>query len=87
MVGPNMSRDLAGEWCLIEVVLLEPDGKILALLRVTRTDGQGFLLDVEGGYGADPQVAPVEVGAGERMIDRALIDLYEMRGKIRALKN
>jgi hypothetical protein len=36
----------------------------------------------EGGYGADPQVAPVEVGAGERMMDRALIHLYKMRGKL-----
>jgi hypothetical protein len=36
----------------------------------------------EGGYGADPQVSPVEVGAGERMMDRALIHLYRMRGKI-----
>ncbi len=32
----------------------------------------------EGGYGADPEVSPVEVGAGERMMDRALIYLYEM---------
>jgi hypothetical protein len=37
----------------------------------------------EGGYGADPQVAPAEVGAGERIMDRALINLYEMRGKIK----
>jgi hypothetical protein len=29
----------------------------------------------EGGYGADPQVSPVEVGAGERIVDRALIHL------------
>jgi neutral ceramidase len=36
----------------------------------------------EGGYGADPQVSPVEVGAGERMMDRALIHLYKMRGKL-----
>jgi neutral ceramidase len=35
----------------------------------------------EGGYGADAQVAPAEVGAGERMIDRALIHLYQMRAK------
>jgi tRNA-modifying protein YgfZ len=33
-------------------LLLQPDGKLAALLRVTRTDGQGFLLDVEGGYGS-----------------------------------
>jgi len=32
-------------------LLLEPDGKLSALLRVTRTDGRGFVLDVEGGYG------------------------------------
>jgi hypothetical protein len=37
----------------------------------------------EKGYGADAQVSPVEIGAGERMMDQALIDLYEMRGKIR----
>ncbi len=36
----------------------------------------------EGGYGADPQVSPVELGAGERMMDRALIHLYKMRGKL-----
>lgn len=37
----------------------------------------------EGGYGADLRVAPVEVGAGERMMDQALIELYRLRGKFR----
>ncbi len=37
----------------------------------------------EGGYGADAAVSPVEVGAGERMMDRALIHLYRMRGALR----
>ena len=32
-------------------LLLEPDGKLSALLRVTRIDGQGFVLDVDAGYG------------------------------------
>ena len=32
-------------------LLLEPDGKLSALLRVTRTDAQGYVLDVDGGYG------------------------------------
>ncbi|HEV3263776.1 MAG TPA: neutral/alkaline non-lysosomal ceramidase N-terminal domain-containing protein [Gemmataceae bacterium] len=36
----------------------------------------------EGGYGAEPPVSNAEVGAGERMIDRALIHLYKMRGKL-----
>jgi hypothetical protein len=37
----------------------------------------------EGGYGTEPPVSPAQIGAGERVMDRALIDLYEMRGKIR----
>jgi hypothetical protein len=40
----------------------------------------------EGGYGADAQVSPVEPGAGERMIDRALVHLYQMRGKLKNLE-
>jgi hypothetical protein len=40
----------------------------------------------EGGYGADPFVSPVEVGAGERMMDRALIHLFEMRGRLKNLE-
>jgi neutral ceramidase len=36
----------------------------------------------EGGYGADVGMSPVEVGAGERLMDRALIHLYQMRGRL-----
>jgi hypothetical protein len=36
----------------------------------------------EGGYGADPPVSPVEVGAGELMMNHALVRLYKMRGKL-----
>jgi len=36
----------------------------------------------ESGYGADPIVSPVEVGAGEKMMNRALINIYTMAGKI-----
>jgi neutral ceramidase len=36
----------------------------------------------EGGYGADRQVAPAEVGAGEHMMNRALVWLYDMRGRL-----
>lgn len=35
----------------------------------------------EGGYGADQTVSWVELGAGERMMDQALINLYTMMGK------
>ncbi len=37
----------------------------------------------EGGYGADPPVSPVEIGAGEKMMDQALINIYTMVGKLR----
>ena len=37
----------------------------------------------EGGYGADPGVSPVAVGAGEQMMNTALIQLYQMPGKIK----
>jgi hypothetical protein len=36
----------------------------------------------EGGYGTTPPVNLAEIGAGEKMIDRALIALYRMRGLI-----
>jgi hypothetical protein len=39
----------------------------------------------EGGYGADATMSPAEPGAGERVIDRALIHLYQMRGRLREL--
>jgi hypothetical protein len=37
----------------------------------------------EGGYGADPAVSPVAVGAGERIMDTALIHIYQMLGRIK----
>ncbi len=37
----------------------------------------------EGGYGADATVSPVEVGAGERLMDTALVWIYQMLGRIR----
>ncbi len=35
----------------------------------------------EGGYGADPGVSLAELGAGERMMDKALINIYMLQGK------
>ena len=37
----------------------------------------------EGGYGADATVSPVEVGAGEKMMNTALTWIYQMQGKIK----
>jgi hypothetical protein len=36
----------------------------------------------EKGYGTQPPIAPVELGAGEQIMDRALLRLYQMRGLI-----
>lgn len=36
-----------------------------------------------GGYGADELVSPVQLGAGERMMDQALIELYRLRDRLR----
>ncbi|MDR3635437.1 MAG: neutral/alkaline non-lysosomal ceramidase N-terminal domain-containing protein [Isosphaeraceae bacterium] len=35
----------------------------------------------EGGYGAEPGVSLAELGAGERMMDAALINIYTLQGK------
>jgi neutral ceramidase len=35
----------------------------------------------EGGYGADPGVSFAELGAGERMMNKALVNIYRMVGK------
>lgn len=37
----------------------------------------------EGGYGADPPVSPAEIGAGEKMMNQALINIYTMTKKLR----
>jgi hypothetical protein len=36
----------------------------------------------EGGYGTEPPVSSAELGAGERIMDQALIHLYQMGGKL-----
>jgi hypothetical protein len=35
----------------------------------------------EGGYGADPGMALAELGAGERMMDKALLNIYYLQGR------
>ena len=37
----------------------------------------------EGGYGADNRVAPAAVGAGEQIMNTALMWIYQMLGKIK----
>ena len=37
----------------------------------------------EGGYGADSPVSPAAVGAGEQIMNNALLWIYQMLGKIK----
>jgi neutral ceramidase len=37
----------------------------------------------EGGYGADNTVSPVEIGAGEKLMNTALMWIYQMLGKMK----
>jgi folate-binding protein YgfZ len=67
----QLSQDVAGlaVGTTADSLLLEPDGKLSALLRVTRTDGHGFVLDVDAGYG-DAVVARLR-----RFLLRAKVEL------------
>jgi folate-binding protein YgfZ len=61
-------------------LLLEPDGKLSALLRVTRTDGQGFVLDVDAGYG-DAVVARLR-----RFVLRAKVEMETLDWRCLSLR-
>lgn len=37
----------------------------------------------EGGYGTEPYIGTAEIGAGEKIMNQALIQLYRMRGKLK----
>jgi folate-binding protein YgfZ len=54
----QLSQDVTalGIGASADSLLLQPDGKLTALLRVTRVDGQGFVLDTDAGFG-DAMVA------------------------------
>ena len=70
----QLSQDVAAlaVGAAADTLLLEPDGKLSALLRVTRTDGQGFVLDVDGGYG-DAVVARLR-----RFLLRSKVELEQL---------
>ncbi len=54
----QLSQDVLalGIGATADSLLLQPDGKLTALLRVTRVDAQGFVLDTDAGFG-DAMVA------------------------------
>jgi folate-binding protein YgfZ len=78
----QLSQDVIGlaVGATADSLLLEPDGKLSALLRVTRTDGQGFLLDVDAGYG-DAVVARLR-----RFLLRAKVELEALDWRCLSLR-
>jgi hypothetical protein len=98
-IRPHLTTALLGDLGIVGVSGEFFAGNALSLKRRSRlphllfigycNDYQQYFPTIEavaeGGYGADPQVAPAEVGAGERIMDRALIRLYAMQGKLSAL--
>ena len=50
----QLSQDVAplGVGCSAPSLLLEPDGKLTALVRVTRTSDDAYVLDADAGYGS-----------------------------------
>jgi folate-binding protein YgfZ len=78
----QLSQDVTGlaVGATADSLLLEPDGKLSALLRVTRTDGQGFVLDVAAGYG-DAVVARLR-----RFLLRAKVELESLDWRCLSLR-
>jgi folate-binding protein YgfZ len=78
----QLSQDVTGlaVGATADTLLLEPDGKLSALLRVTRSDGQGFLLDVDAGYG-DAVVARLR-----RFLLRAKVEMESLDWRCLSLR-
>ena len=78
----QLSQDVVGlaVGAAADSLLLEPDGKLCALLRVTRTDGQGFVLDLDAGYG-DAAVARLR-----RFLLRAKVELESLDWRCLSLR-
>jgi folate-binding protein YgfZ len=78
----QLSQDVSGlaVGATADALLLEPDGKLCALLRVTRTDGQGFVLDLDAGYG-DAVVARLR-----RFLLRAKVEMEALEWRCLSLR-
>lgn len=78
----QLSQDVAGlpVGGTADSLLLQPDGKLTALLRVTRVDGQGFVLEVDGGYG------DTVVGRLKKFLLRSKVEMERLDWRCLALR-
>ncbi|MDW8130892.1 MAG: hypothetical protein RMI94_10115 [Bryobacterales bacterium] len=79
---------ISGEVFCAHAIRLKQRARLKALLFAGCANGYHQYFPTieavaEGGYGADAAVSPVEIGAGERLMDAALVWLYRMAGRIR----
>ena len=78
----QLSQDIAALaiGATTDTLLLQPDGKLTALLRVTRMDAQGFVLDTDAGFG-DTMVARLK-----KFLLRSKVEIERLEWRCLALR-
>jgi folate-binding protein YgfZ len=78
----QLSQDIAAlaVGASADSLLLQPDGKVTALLRVTRVDAQAFVLDTDAGFG-DAMVARLE-----KFLLRSKVEMARLDWRVLALR-
>ena len=78
----QLSQDIAALaiGATTDSLLLQPDGKLTALLRVTRVDAQGFILDTDAGFG-DTMVARLK-----KFLLRSKVEIERLEWRCLALR-
>jgi folate-binding protein YgfZ len=78
----QLSQDLAplAEGASVDSLLLEPDGKLCALVRVTRSGAGEYVLDVDAGYGE------AVVGRLRRFLLRSKVEMEHLAWRCLAVR-
>ena len=78
----QLSQDVAAlaVGATTDSLLLQPDGKLTALLRVTRADGNAFVLDTDAGFG-DAMVARLK-----KFLLRSKVEIERLEWRVLALR-
>ncbi len=79
---------VSGEFFASHAIRLKERARVKHLLFLGYSNGYHQYFPTieavaEGGYGADQSVSPVAIGAGEQLMNTALLWIYQMLGKIK----
>jgi hypothetical protein len=79
---------ISGEVFSSHAIRLKERARVKQLFFFSNSNGYHQYLPTieavaEGGYGADNSVSPVAVGAGEQLMNTALLWIYQMLGRIK----